>query len=614
MPTEGHSLNLKLIFLCAGLECIGWSCITPVLPELQIKMGFSSSQVSFVAALTGLVSLFSAGFQGKLSDHFSKISLLKLSTTAQMLSQAVLGLFALGVLESWTIFITMRVIGAGLKMGMIVSQAYVVDYSYATDPSSSEQRTTGFISTLMSCSNVGFLLGPVIGGFLARNPSYPFFFSIVVFSLNLLALYLIKDTTPQQQYKGGLASIAELSSPYSKQAGRGRGHLSSIDCEDGGGADYSLDAAGAGATGDGNNGSGRADLAAMSSIGLRKHRRPSRDYDEGYHHHDNMNRRSLSPASHYNSSGSSGSSTHNNKSRGAMYDGDSNDKTRRRGGEPSLFYLLHVKFAFQISNTIYESLFAQHLQQRLKASAETLGWMLSAVGLQAAVVNAFVVPFLIAQEGKSNWYWLVLCSVIQTVGTVLWALALSIRSAFFGSVCIGFSSNVFLSILQGMLGRFPAQARQQQQGSGSGSGGAKGGVDASKTSSGMTYGLSTVMDRGARALAPLIAAASMSVHLHVPAALYHLIGSLGTNTIDGTLTVLSPEEAEAISVVHANEVLGLALVCILSGLYTITLLGGFHCNCNGVASMFGKVMGQGHNGKGSPRGRLMSAGNYPSSP
>ena len=253
-------------------------------------------------------------------------------------------------------------------------------------------------------------------------------------------------------------------------------------------------------------------------------------------------------------------------------DDEDDKKHRPSSSRPSLFYLLHVKFAFQISNTIYESLFAQHLQQRLRATPEQLGWMMSAVGLQAALVNGMVVPRLISNERDSNWVLLILCSVGQMAGTVLWALALSLHSSFAGAVIIGLSSNVFLSLLQGMLGTSRGSSSSGNR----------------QPNSGLVYGLSTVMDRGARALAPLIAAASLQAHFSIPTIFYHFIGRLGPGAgamTDGGVAAglaLSAEEAEALSVVHANEVLGLALVCATAGLYTICLLSSWYITSPGA--------------------------------
>ena len=147
---------MQLIFISAALECIGWASITVVLPSLHNKLGLTSAQVSYIAAITGLTSLLSAGLQGILSDYFSKVNLLKLSSIGQGVSQLVLGLYALDILTSWPLFVAIRILAAALKMGMIVSQAFVVDHLKATDPNAADSQTTALISSLMSWSNMGF--------------------------------------------------------------------------------------------------------------------------------------------------------------------------------------------------------------------------------------------------------------------------------------------------------------------------------------------------------------------------------------------------------------------------------------------------------------------------
>ena len=120
--------ELKVIYVSAALDCIGWSVTAPVLPTLYHKIGVSSSQVSQLAALTGIISFLSASVQGSLSDKYRKIDLLQVSTLASIFSQVMYGLFALDILRSWPVFVTVRAISSFFKMGMIVSQAFVVDY------------------------------------------------------------------------------------------------------------------------------------------------------------------------------------------------------------------------------------------------------------------------------------------------------------------------------------------------------------------------------------------------------------------------------------------------------------------------------------------------------
>ena len=81
----------------------------------------------------------------------------------------------------------------------------------------------------------------------------------------------------------------------------------------------------------------------------------------------------------------------------------------------SLPFLLHLKFAFQTGNTIYESLFAQHLEVQLGVTQQQLGWLLGMVGVLAASVNGVVVPALVRTDkgrkdkGRGRWFLMAGC-------------------------------------------------------------------------------------------------------------------------------------------------------------------------------------------------------------
>jgi hypothetical protein len=162
--------------------------------------------------------------------------------------------------------------------------------------------------------------------------------------------------------------------------------------------------------------------------------------------------------------------------------------------QPSLTWLLHVKFAFQVGNAIYESLFAQHLKDRLSTSSQTLGWLLGLVGLEAAFVNGVLVRFVLAEPARM-WPSLIVSSLLQSLGLTLWALCGSFSSAATGAALIALSSNTFLSIIQGQIARH-SEASAASDDASSGKGRAGG--------AGRTFGLSTSIDRAARSIAPIL--------------------------------------------------------------------------------------------------------------
>ena len=90
---------------------------------------------------------------------------------------------------------------------------------------------------------------------------------------------------------------------------------------------------------------------------------------------------------------------------------------------------------------------------------------------------------------------------------------------YFGSL-ITFSSNVFLAIVQGKLGALQGEISPNADGADVAVNQKRG------PSSGLTIGLSTTIDRVARSLAPLIAAASLSTKMSIPSSLFRIIGHL----------------------------------------------------------------------------------------
>jgi len=483
--TTSAQLDLSKVFLSAALETIGWSIITPGLPTLHQSLSLSSSSVGSISALISVIALASVVIQGMASDAMGRVRLLSISSAAQLIGHLVLFFFAKGHMTSIWIFVAFRVLPSIFKCGMIVSQAYVIDWISAIpedkdddlNPDASlntQQLATKHISTLMAYTNLGFIVGPVLGGQLsAMDPSYPFSAGCLVFLVNLALLTQMKD-------------------PPREDLTRSQSNDHLVDPENGGG--------GGGIEDYGNNrmrlrpgphaASSSSLMAARSSI------RPRRKYLTPVALVDSE----FSPFLSLQQGGTSGSTarpSHTHNSRSQQYvRRQQNSLTESGLGplQPSLTWLLHVKFAFQVGNAIYESLFAQHLKDRLSTSSQTLGWLLGLVGLEAAFVNGVLVRFVLAEPARM-WPSLIVSSLLQSLGLALWALCGSFSSAATGAALIALSSNTFLSIIQGQIARH-SEASAASDDAKSGKGRAGG--------AGRTFGLSTSIDRAARSIAPII--------------------------------------------------------------------------------------------------------------
>ena len=475
----GGDASLTKVFVSAALETIGWSIITPGLPSLHQTLELSSASVGNISALISMIALLSVVIQGMASDAMGRVLLLSISSLAQLVGHVVLYCFAKGWLPkaSMWLFVTFRVLPSIFKCGMIVSQAYVCDWIYNRDRDRDEgdgggdglnaqQTATKHISTLMAYTNVGFIVGPILGGQLsAWDPAYPFSAGIVVFLLNLALLSQMQD--PPREAPPSSRAAADDHDPESGGGG-------------GGGQSW------------------RRGVQLKSSIrprGLPRQYLPITD-SEFRPYLSAPARSGAGPGSHSLSAGGRGGSGGGNSSIGGSNSSSSSLP------QPSLWWLLHVKFSFQIGNAIYESLFGQHLKDMLGTSSQDLGWLLGLVGLEAAVVNGVLVRFVLAVPARM-WPALIVASLVQGVGLWLWALCASFSSAAWGAALIALSSNTFLSILQGLIALHSDSAPASSTSSSSSS------SSSSNSASGKTFGLSTSIDRAARTVAPLLGGAAM---------------------------------------------------------------------------------------------------------
>ena len=499
LHAQHGDFQLQMVFISSALETIGWSIITPGLPTLHQTLSLSSTSVGHISALISMIALASVVIQGMASDALGRVFLLSISSIAQLIGHVVLYGIAKGYISSIWIFVAFRVLPSIFKCGMIVSQAYVCDwiYSHPVDVDSgveglnAQQIATKHISTLMAYTNVGFIVGPILGGQLsAMDPAYPFSAGCVVFILNLALLSQMTDPPREgQSLSKSNSSTSFDSTADDPESGNGYSSMRSIHLKSSIRPRLKYLPL---ATHDSEF---RPYLSNSLSLAGMQQQQQQQTRSESYGGggfqggvgSGNGNGKSYS---YVNSISNTGGST------SSRYEGNSTTPAQPREQHlPSLIWLLHVKFAFQIGNAIYESLFGQHLKDRLGTSSQDLGWLLGFVGLEAAMVNGVLVRFVLAVPSRM-WPALIVSSLIQGAGLWLWALCASFNSAAMGAALISLSSNTFLSILQGLIAR--------HSDSGASSSSLKGGA-------GRTFGLSTSVDRAARTVAPIIGGVSLQM-------------------------------------------------------------------------------------------------------
>ena len=155
---EGGSLGRPLlaIFLTIFVNLIGFGIIIPLLPFYAESLGASDLTVGLLFASYSVCQLVAAPVLGVLSDRYGRRPILLYSLLGTVVSFALLA-----IAQSLPLFFLARIID-GLSGGNIsTARAYIAD---VTTP---ENRARGF-GIIGASFGLGFILGPALGGFLAR--------------------------------------------------------------------------------------------------------------------------------------------------------------------------------------------------------------------------------------------------------------------------------------------------------------------------------------------------------------------------------------------------------------------------------------------------------------
>ncbi|CAH1058646.1 MFS transporter [Paenibacillus pseudetheri] len=174
---DKHALIFGLIsvFLCG----IGFSIIMPVVPFLvQPYTSSSGEQAIVVTMLTSVYAVcvfFAAPILGALSDKYGRRPLLLICLLGSAIGYLVFGIG--GAL--WVLF-------AGRIIEGITGGSISTIFAYFADIIPSQQRTKyfGWVSAVVG---VGTVIGPTIGGLLARfGYSVPLYFGAIITLLNVV--------------------------------------------------------------------------------------------------------------------------------------------------------------------------------------------------------------------------------------------------------------------------------------------------------------------------------------------------------------------------------------------------------------------------------------------
>ncbi|GAB4488199.1 MAG: tetracycline resistance MFS efflux pump [Anaerolineales bacterium] len=182
--------QLFSVFLIVFIDLLGFSLILPLLPYYAETFGASDFVTGLLVASYAAMQLIGAPLLGRLSDRYGRRPILLVSIFGTFLGFLLLG-FANAL---WMLFAS-RILDGFTGGNLSVAQAYIAD---VTD----EKNRSKGLGLVGAAFGLGFIIGPVTGGFLSQwGYALPAFVAAAMAFLNLalVALWLPESLTPEKR-------------------------------------------------------------------------------------------------------------------------------------------------------------------------------------------------------------------------------------------------------------------------------------------------------------------------------------------------------------------------------------------------------------------------------
>lgn len=174
---------LLIIFLVVFIDLVGFGIVIPILPYYAESFGASATVLGWLmVSYSGMQFIFSP-LWGRLSDRMGRRPVLLTSIVGIGLSMVILGLA-----HSLTTLFVGRLLAGLFGANISTAMAYIAD---VTTP---DKRARG-MGLIGAAFGLGFLLGPVIGGFLSKwgYGAGPLFASGLALINFLFALFFLSE-------------------------------------------------------------------------------------------------------------------------------------------------------------------------------------------------------------------------------------------------------------------------------------------------------------------------------------------------------------------------------------------------------------------------------------
>lgn len=149
--------GLSLIFLTVFIDLLGFGILIPILPSFAIKeLGVDEAAVGIAIAIYSFVQFIFNPILGRFSDKHGRKPVIVMCLLIN-----ALGYVIFAFTSSYLILLVSRIVAGVGGSSIAVAQAYIADVT------TKETRSKG-MGLIGSAFGLGFVFGPLIGGFLSK--------------------------------------------------------------------------------------------------------------------------------------------------------------------------------------------------------------------------------------------------------------------------------------------------------------------------------------------------------------------------------------------------------------------------------------------------------------